>query len=172
MMRFFQSFVGVFLGCLLVLSSHANQNLPWQDWKSVGEGRLIWGFWVIYDSELRTPTGEYQNAHQPLALIIDYRRDIKKKVLLKATDKQWRHLGLDKTQREKWLAKLEQVWTNISKDDQLVFHLEEDGTGTFYQDGQPLGESFETDFAKAFIDIWLSPQTAYPNLRNKLIGKY
>ena len=154
------------------LTGQASQVAPWQDWKPVGEGRLTWGLWVIYDSELRTPSGQYQNRQQPLALIIDYRRDIDKRVLLKATDRQWRHLGLDKQLREKWLTQLDQIWINIRKNDQLVFHWEEGGSATFYQGGQPLGEPIETDFARAFIDIWLSPQTAYPKLRNRLIGKY
>lgn len=66
----------------------------WTDWKKVGSATLTWGFWTIYDSELRTPSGQYNDKfNAPLALVITYRRNIDAEDLLDATVDQWEHLG-------------------------------------------------------------------------------
>ncbi|MGI9280446.1 MAG: chalcone isomerase family protein [Endozoicomonas sp.] len=141
----------------------------WNDWKTVGASQLTWGFWVIYDSELRTPEGIYSSGQDQLALKITYRRNIKKGGLLQATDDQWQHLGIKESRRKLWLSELEAIWPDIRKGDHLLFVLN-DGRGFFYQAGQLLGTSIGTEHARAFINIWLSPDTAYPELKDELLG--
>ena len=112
-----------------------SHSADWNDWPVVGQGRLVWGFWVIYDSQLRTPSGRYDSESDELALIITYRRNITKDALLEATDDQWRHLGLPKVQRQGWLKQLSAIWPDIKENDHLVFVLSEQG-GVFYQEGK------------------------------------
>lgn len=154
----------------LLFSFPVSASTVWNDWQTVGKGRLTWGFWVIYDSELRTPAGTFQENNDTLALLITYRKNINKEDLLEATDDQWQHLGLPQSRRTLWLAELASIWPDIRKGDQLVFVLSEKG-GTFYQSGEKIGHSIGPDFARAFIDIWLSPNTAYPQLRMQLTGQ-
>lgn len=148
----------------------------WLSWQSVGYAQLSWGPWDIYQSELRTPNGQYLGDNQPLALVIRYQRDIDKDDLLEATDDQWKHLGVSLALRQQWLAKLDAIWPDVKEGDRLIFELN-GNQGTFYFDGQTqtgiqqLGQLPTGKMAAAFIDIWLSPQTAYPKLRKQLIGQ-
>ena len=160
----------ILLPTLLLISVSIFAAMPWSQWKAVGQGQLTWAFWVIYDSELRTPTGSYSDNQQELVLIIDYRRDITKKALLEATGDQWQHLGIKAEQRTLWLKQLDSIWPDIQEGDQLAFVLTRQG-GRFYQKEEPLGERLNLGISRAFIDIWLSPKTAYPELRKNLIGQ-
>ncbi|MET4696008.1 chalcone isomerase family protein [Endozoicomonas lisbonensis] len=157
--------------CLMLFSFQSQAStLSWHEWQTVGQGKLTWGFWTIYDSELRTPTGHYAADQKQLALLITYRRDIDREALLKATSDQWQHLGISDDRRVLWLAELERIWPDVSKGDQLTFVLSGSG-GLFFLAGKQLGSPIEADFSRAFINIWLSPKTAYPKLRLQLLGR-
>ena len=161
----------ILFGLFLLFGSQVSASATeWKNWQTVGKGQLTWGFWVIYDSELRTPSGTLRSEQGSLALLITYRRNIDKKELLGATDDQWQHLGIPQSRRTLWLAELDSIWPDIQKGDQLTFVYSDEG-GTFYQSGKKIGGSIGPEFAKAFIDIWLSPETAYPKLRMQLIGR-
>ncbi|MCW7553888.1 chalcone isomerase family protein [Endozoicomonas gorgoniicola] len=158
--------------CLMLISLLSQAStLNWNDWQTVGQGKLTWGFWTIYNSELRTPTGQYSPGQEPLALVITYQRNIDREDLLEATDEQWQHLGVPKARRAVWLAQLETIWPDVRKGDQLTFVFSHD-EGVFFQADKPLGVPMKADFSRAFIDIWLSPETAYPGLRLHLLGKH
>ena len=155
-----------FLFC--ALNGYASTD--WKDWKPVGEGQLTRGFWTIYDSELRTPSGAYEPGQGHLALIIRYRQNIKRNKLLAATGDQWRRLRIGPEQSKQWLNQLQSIWPDIKKGDQLTFVITPQG-GTFYQYDKPLGDRLSIDMSQAFIAIWLSPDTAFPKLRRKLMGR-
>lgn len=144
----------------------------WQDWQTVGYSTLTWGFWEIYDAQLKTPSGLYR-ADKPfasnIALLIDYRRNISKKSLLSATDEQWMHLGVSRENRKRWIQVLDKIWRDVEKGDRLVFVLTETG-GRFYFGDEMIGRIDDLLLARAFVDIWLSESTAYPGLRRHLIG--
>ena len=141
----------------------------WVDWKTVGHSTLRWGFWDIYDAKLKTPSGRYHSRTQLSALVIQYRRAINKQKLLKATDDQWRHLGIALAQREAWLKVLAGLWVSVRKGDRLTFVLSPSG-GHFYRGHQSLGQVADHKMAQAFMAIWLSKETAYPKLRLQLMG--
>lgn len=148
----------------------------WTDWKKVGSATLTWGFWTIYDSELRTPNGQYNDkSNAPLALVITYRRNIDAEDLLDATVDQWEHLGYSKQQIADWLPEMTGVWPNVSKGDRLIYVLQSNAGQFYYQPrlGAPsLSGTLSTPaLAKAFSAIWLSPSTSYPSLRLALIGR-
>jgi len=154
---------------VLLTSFSANASSYWQSWQTVGRAELSWGFWHIYDSELRTPDGTYTLNQQELALVIRYRRDIDEDDLLEATDKQWIHLGIPLSLRQQWLRELSIIWPDVKKGDRLIFVVNEQGAA-FYQDNRLLGKVENEEMAKAFLGIWLSPKTAYPEMRRRLIG--
>lgn len=147
----------------------------WVWWKPVGAASLTWGFWKIYDSELRTPSGQFEPANgDPLALVITYSRDIDADDLLDATVEQWEHLGFSQQQIEAWLPNMEGVWPDVKEGDRLIYVLSQDKGQFFYQPKQgkaePTGTLNNANLANAFSAIWLSPATAYPSLRLALIG--
>ncbi|MCW8329361.1 chalcone isomerase family protein [Photobacterium sp. SDRW27] len=146
------------------------QSSTWQAWRMVGDAQLKWGPWVIYDSELRTPTGYYQDNSDELALVIKYQRDIAREDLLEATGEQWEHLGVPADKRRLWLAHLSQIWPDVKKGDRLIFVIK-NGDGVFYQDNTKIGVMKDSEMSNAFLHIWLSPDTSYPHIRRQLIGK-
>ncbi|MDV5167642.1 chalcone isomerase family protein [Photobacterium rosenbergii] len=149
---------------------NAGASTPWQVWPAVGDARLTWGPWVIYDSELRSPDGKYQGAGDNLALVIRYHRNIDSEDLIEATDDQWRHLGISSSKRTRWINRLEQIWPDVRKGDRLIFVLD-DNQGAFFQDNRQIGVLQDFEMSQSFLQIWLSPNTAYPEIRNQLIGK-
>ena len=161
------SFLAIFVICL---SAGASASTPWQAWPSVGDARLTWGPWVIYDSELRSPDGEYQAEGDNLALVIRYHRNIDSEDLIEATDDQWRHLGISSFKRTQWINRLEQIWPDVRKGDRLIFVLD-DEKGAFFRDNRQIGVLQDMEMSQSFLQIWLSPNTAYPEIRNQLLGK-
>ncbi|WP_077523185.1 hypothetical protein [Salinivibrio kushneri] len=149
-------------------------SMKWQSWPQVGEATLTWGWWTIYQSSLRSPTGRYQ-AQAPHALVITYARDISDQRLMKATKDQWEHLGFTETQRTRWEKALDKAWGDIEEGDRLAF-VRHEQKGIFY--AQPKGESWQTtltvddtELADAFLAIWLSEDTDYPDHRRALLGE-
>lgn len=167
--RWHSGLLVVFILLQLMFTSVAYAVPSWPGWQSVGQAQLRWGFWVIYDSELRTPDGTYRGIQPDLALLIRYRIDIDKKDLLDATDEQWQHLSIDPLNRRQWLQQLAKIWPDVKKGERLVFVLTERG-GAFYLDERLLGKVKSSEMATAFISIWLAPQTAYPKIRTQLIN--
>lgn len=134
---------------------------------------LTWGIWDIYDAQLRTPSGHYDSSDPyaaDMALVIDYRRNISKKRLLEATDRQWQHLQVTPYNRTRWIRQLGLLWPAVHKGDRLVFMLTRSG-GEFYFGNQLLGRVNDPALARSFLAIWLSNDTSYPKLRRQLIGQ-
>lgn len=169
-----------FLSALLLTASLClaplSQAAVWSGWPQTGSAKLTWAFFDVYNSQLRTPSGKYQPDTWPQALIITYLRDISSKDLTQATGDQWKALGLlDEAKRHRWLAQVQQIWPDVKTGNELTFLADGQG-GQFYfrADGltspAPLGPRFDPSFRDAFLAIWLSPSTQYPQLRQGLIG--
>ncbi|WP_175561504.1 chalcone isomerase family protein [Vibrio aerogenes] len=151
----------------------------WQHWPAVGKANLRWFIFHVYTSELRSENGRFYENKQPvvqnLALQITYHRDIDAKDLLAATQEQWLHLGYNKADIGLWSQVLSDIFPSVSEGDELSFVIENQ-QGTFYYrkssqaDWQLLGAIHEPSFSDAFLSIWLSPATEYPQLRQQLIG--
>jgi|SRR5471030_32462 len=164
--------------CLLALLPLAAQaNTPWHSWPEVGHATLTWGPFDVYHSQLFTPEGKYRAAQWPQALAIEYLRSIDRKELVKATDEQWEKLGLlPQAQQNGWAAQVEKIWPDVTDGSQITFLADADGGQFYYRAAhsvltEPVGEHFTPAFRDAFLAIWLSPTTQYPDLRKALIGE-
>ncbi|UIP29897.1 chalcone isomerase family protein [Photobacterium sp. TLY01] len=163
--------LAIFTLLLLAVSPGLLASGAWQSWPVVGEATLKWGPWVIYDSQLRTPSGQYNaTMANSVALVIKYQRDIDKEDLLEATDDQWQKQGVPTAKRQQWLMVLDTIWPSVRKGDRLIFVVHANG-GTFFRDNTVIGEVRDREMADAFLGIWLSPGTQYPELRKRLIGR-
>lgn len=161
---------------MLIFSSPLFAAVPWEQWKPVGHATLSWGPFEVYNSQLLTPDGKYQPQKWPLALDIDYLRSIDRGELTKATEEQWLALGLlAEAQKNGWLEAVEDTWPDVSNGSEIIFVATENG-GQFYSRAansvmiNPAGKAFTPAFRDAFLAIWLSPETQYPDLRSKLTG--
>ena len=158
-------------------ASAAQASLEWKNWSMVGQAQLSVLFFDVYQSRLLTPNGVYQSSDDlsphPLALAIDYQRDISSQQLLEATDEQWEKLGYQTPMRKQWLVQLKSIFPDIKKGQQLAY-VTDGQTGQFYYQhkGQvdAIGTISDETLNDAFLAIWLSPNTQYPKLRKQLIG--
>ncbi|MEZ8102908.1 chalcone isomerase family protein [Vibrio bivalvicida] len=151
----------------------------WRSWSSVGQAQLTMFFFDIYESQLLTPNGGYvvekDITPHPLALSITYQRDISQKQLLDATVEQWEKLGYEQSDTDYWASRLENIFPDIEEGNNLTY-VTDGYRGSFYYskpktNQQLIGSIEEEAFNDAFLAIWLSPNTEYPRLRERLIGR-
>lgn len=145
--------------------------------KPVGSAKLSVLFWDIYQSTLYSTDGTFTSddllpeCHKPLALNIQYLRDIEADELIEATADEWDKLGVLQTTYQPWLKQLAAIWPDIHEKDELLFVTKRAEGGVFYFNQSEIGRVDSPEFTKQFLRIWLDPQSSYPKLRNKLIGR-
>ncbi len=141
-----------------------------QAWELVGEARLTFLFWSVYDSRLYTLDGQYREGQVPLRLEIQYLLDVSAEDLVSRTLAEWQHQQLRHPQQQQWARQLASIWPDIREGDVLSLELDEEGGNTFYRNGQRLGGVDDAAFGAQFLAIWLSPATSRPEVRLALIG--
>ena len=141
-----------------------------QTWNPVGSSDMRWMVFKVYNITLLTHDGEYQPEGYPQALEIRYYRDIDKEDLVKSTGNQWIKLGIPSSKIKLWLPELLAMWPDISANDTLRIEVDVNGTNNFRFNGELIGAVDDEDFSRAFLDIWLSPETTQPAVRKRLIG--
>ncbi|WP_297188118.1 chalcone isomerase family protein [uncultured Porticoccus sp.] len=136
---------------------------------SVGHAELRVFFMKIYRAELYSASGRYEKLQGPLMLRLTYRRDISNTRLVSETRKQ---IGdLPDEQLDRWMTRLANMWPNLAEGDELTFYMDPEGRGHFHHNGQYIGSLEDPVFAKAFLNIWLADDSAYPKLTRKLRGE-
>lgn len=156
------------LGMLFSFSLSA---MPLENMQTVGQAKLKVLFWNIYQSWLYTPDGVFTPEQYPVALKIQYLRDISAADLLEATEEEWQKLGFKTSQYQPWLQQVQALWPDIKQQDELLLVIDQDQQSQFYFNQQLLGHITDPDFGPGFLAIWLSPDASYPKLRRQLIGE-
>lgn len=171
--------ITLYSGACLASTPNSQDNEDWNGWPTVGTSSLSWLFFELFDSELKTPTGVYEESSDvtphALALLISYLRDVPKDELLKATTKQWTKLGYADELTSGWLVKLDRIYQDINEGDRLVY-ITDGSSGEFIMydrqnNATSLGVIKDEQLNDAFLSIWLSPNTQYLKHRNQLLGK-
>lgn len=137
----------------------------------VGQARLQFLFWPVYDSSLYSADGSYQEGQRPLRLEITYLRDIAADDLVARTAVEWEAQGLFHSDQQQWLQDLAKLWPDVRAGDTLALELNASERSTFYHNGRELGGPQGTAFGRHFLAIWLSPETSRPEIRRELIGQ-
>ncbi|MCF1438903.1 MAG: chalcone isomerase family protein [Shewanella sp.] len=140
-------------------------------WREVGRGQMSLLWFDLYRAGLFTPTGQYRSGDYPIRLQIEYLRDIEAKDLLEATLEQWQLLGYPPSEIASWHQALQDLWPDVQRGQSLSFDCHSADIGQFYFNGERLGAVSEPGFARAFLAIWLSPDTSRPELRAQLLGE-
>ena len=153
------------------ISVAAAAPVPAADLQLVGQARLKFLFWSVYDSRLLSEDGQYRAGQRPLRLEIEYLLDIEADQLVERTASEWQAQGLRHEHQQQWLQTLATIWPDIRERDVIALELDDQGRSTFYRNGQKLGVLEDTDFGQHFLDIWLSPNTTRPELRLALTGQ-
>lgn len=138
------------------------------DFTTVGTAQMKW-FWIkIYQAILSTPTGTYQPNQWPILLDLRYQQNITAQQLIESTVDDWQRQNID--YQEQWLSTLEQIWPDISAQDQLILYVDEASISHFFYNKKFIGSIADPLFSPAFTAIWLSDNTIKPAQRNQLIG--
>ncbi|NVK26383.1 MAG: chalcone isomerase family protein [Gammaproteobacteria bacterium] len=153
------------------LSSNDADKLSLNGLNQLGKAKFSFMFWDVYESQLYTTSGVYPmtTENEQLVLKIKYLREIDKDDLVENTVEQWQHLGISDKQYSPYISKLNALWPDIKKHDELAIKIQ-NNVATFYFNGLKLGDINDHRFGQLFIDIWLSEKTSQPELRQRLLG--
>ena len=166
--------IGIFLVLIGVNSFAANSgkasSLKHAPLKVVGQAEMRWLMFPLYRVTLKTTDGLYRENRYPQMLDIVYLRNIDKQHLLKATDGEWKRLGIPPVKRQEWIRQLGNLWPSIKRGDRLAFQVNPEGQNFFIYNGKKIGGIVDKQFGRSFLAIWLSPATSRPGIRQRLIG--
>ena len=137
--------------------------------EKVGEARLTYYFWDVYDAALYAPEGRWQG-QPPYALKLTYLRDIKGKKIAQRSIKEMKEQGVNNTPKlDQWRSQMQDIFPDVKEDDVLVGIATKEGTTRFVFNGNAIGSIDDSDFTRHFFNIWLSEKTSEPELRQKLL---
>lgn len=132
----------------------------------VGEGRLIyWGF-KVYDAQLfasRVSQGGY-------ALDIQYLRQFEAQDLYKQTIEEMEKMGVSKEKRALWDPQLSKAFKTVKNGDSITAIKKSRDVTQLFHNGLLFSEIRGEELSKAFFGIWLHPRTSVPKLRQSLLG--
>jgi hypothetical protein len=147
---------------------YINPYIP--DAEKVGEGRLNFMVFSVYDAALYAPRGNF-DPQNPYALKLTYLRSINGKDIADTSAEEMRRLGMaDEFKLAAWHTQMKAIFPDVKDGTQLT-GVYIPGNGTyFYQDGQQIGQINDPEFGDYFFQIWLSENTRLPELRQNLIN--
>lgn len=106
----------------------------------------------------------------PLALRLDYKRNIAGSAIAEASVKEMRRFNVDEATLGRWGALMGKLFPDVRPGDFIVGIYRPDGAAFLYN-GQPLGEIADPVFARHFFGIWLDARTSAPDLRAALLKR-
>ena len=132
----------------------------------VGEGRLVyWGF-KLYDAQLfasKQSQGGY-------ALDLQYLRQFEAQDLYKQTIDEMEKMGVTKEKRTLWDPQLNKAFKTVKKGDSITAIKKSHDLTQLFHNGLLISEIRGEELSKAFFGIWLHPRTSVPKLRQSLLG--
>jgi hypothetical protein len=138
--------------------------------EKVGEGRMNYMFWSIYDATLYAPAGSWGD-DEPFALELTYLRALQGKKIADHSIVEIRSQGFsNEIKLATWHAQMRKIFPDVDEGAKLTGAYTQTGETIFYKDGNEIGRIKDPEFGRAFFDIWLSEKTSEPYLRRKLLG--
>jgi hypothetical protein len=164
------------LSALAAAGAHA-QSLPPEaakiipDLRPVGEGRLRWFGFHVYDARLWAEDGRADLAN-PLVLTIRYARPVAGAAIAERSHEEIVRLGFGTDrERSRWAERMRELFPDVRDGDELAGAYLPGRGARFYVNGRPLGDVPDPSFARAFFSIWLDPRTSAKDLRAQLLGE-
>jgi len=140
------------------------------NFKRVGQTTLS-VLWIdVYTAELFTGDGDYTNDTLSVVIELSYHQNISQNSLLKETGNQIKEFARD-AQIDEWLDSLAAIWPDIKEGDRLAFWKDKSGLGHFFLKDRWIGSLEDPEFSTAFLKIWLSEKSSYPQLAKQLRGE-
>lgn len=139
--------------------------------EKVGQGRLTYMLWDVYDAALYAPSGDWQS-DEPFALQLSYLRNIQGQKIADRSVEEIRAQGFsDEVRLADWHTQMRSIFPNVDEGIALTGVYTNAGETIFYEGDREIGRIKDPQFGRQFFNIWLSPQTSAPDLRRKLLGQ-
>lgn len=159
---------------LLLMSSPALAR--WQEVlpgaQVIGGGDLrVFGF-RVYTARLWSAATPL-STDKPFALELTYHRDITRDELVEASIdeiKRTSPVPVSEEQISQWQAQMVQAFVDVQAGSKITGVYLPGREARFYVGEKLQHVVQDPQFAKAFFDIWLSPKTRNPELREQLLG--
>lgn len=142
-----------------------------EDAQIVGQGRMTYMMWDVYDATLYAPNGVYK-PNAPYALSLEYLRGLRgDKIAKKSIDEMRKNGAFDEVTLQLWLTELTTIFPDVQKGD-VITGLRDDKQHTiFFVNGTEAGAISDPIFTQAFFDIWLGENTTAPDLQKQILGQ-
>lgn len=149
-------------------SEYIQKHIPQAE--KVGEGRLSYLVWDVYDAALYAPQGQWNNG-RPYALKLSYLMDLKgDKIADRSAEEMRKQKLANEVELATWHTQMTKIFPNVSAGTTITGVYTQNGNTVFYKNGSEIGRIQDQAFSKAFFGIWLNKQTSSPDLRQKLLG--
>jgi hypothetical protein len=157
--------------CTLLQFPFAAKAASTEDLFLIGKAVYKYMLWNVYDASLHAASKEFDYPNTfPFVLTLAYHRDLDKQQIIDETVRQWQHQ--EQEVPEAWIGLLEDILPDVSKHDSLSFYVDDAFfTGTLFHNERLISRIVNQDFNIAFVGIWLSVNTSYPEHRQQLLGK-
>ena len=163
------------LALSLALTSQATADLPTArlqipNAEVVGEGRLKYLFWSVFDASLYAPNGVWSEG-QPFALSLSYLRDLEGSAIVEASIDEIKSQGMtDESTLDRWAMQMAEIFPDVDDTTTITGVVDENRHAHFYRNGELIGTVPDPEFSRYFFNIWLGEQTSQPTLRSQLLG--
>lgn len=138
--------------------------------QKVGEGRLTYLFWDVYDATLYAPEGDLKK-DGAFALKLSYLRPLEGKKIADQSIEEIRAQGItDEVKLAAWHSQMRKIFPDVEEGVSLTGVKTKTGETIFYKDSAEIGRIKDPMFSEAFFNIWLDKTTRAPDLRRKLLG--
>ena len=139
------------------------------DAEVVGEARMTYLIWKVYDARLFATNGSWQPG-QPLALELSYLRKLNGGAIAERSIEEIRGQGYaNENKLDQWLDQMREIFPDVNNTSSLVGIADDQRHTRFYFNGKFIGEVDDPDFTRQFFNIWLGENTSDPKLRQQLL---
>jgi hypothetical protein len=118
----------------------------------------------IYHIELWSENGKF-NYNQPLALSITYHKNFSALQLAKKTTIEMQKVNqLNTEQMQKYQGYINKLFVDVKKNQNKTAIFMPNGVLQIFLEQQKISEVNDLQFAKDFLNIWLSSKSSYPKM--------
>lgn len=161
---------------LSVVSAHSANSRPAelegavQAREPYGRASLTWLFLKAYDVSLWTDAATW-SFNETFALTIEYNMSFSSDELVERTIEEMRRVApsLSGVDKSRFAEQLKRLFPDVGSGDRITALHVPGRSVQFFFNGRGKGQFEDAAFAEPFFNIWLSPRTAEPSIRKKLL---
>ena len=162
--------VGLLLLCTLGFSPPSLAS-PLAGWTLVNEAVMRYLGFKVYEIRL-WHQGESFSREAPFALELEYAMRFKGRDIAARSIEEMKAQGYsDAAALGRWRQSMQRLFPDVTAGDRLIGIAIPGKEARFFNGNRLLGTVEDAAFVEAFFDIWLSPRTRAPRVRQALLGE-